>query len=199
MITLFYCYEFGLTYNFSVISQNSLYNLSKTLNNQNFFILTLRKINVYFKKFHSLLIISLYFLKILSKISQKTLYNLSKSSLYILSFNPDSRSPWNEFHTRSCLDWIRPKQFFICQQDYGAKHEIDSYIFFGRNLVKMNLCAEKRRGEPLKMVAFSSTWIEKRSGHHSGQASGCRNVNKVEVVCEGKKVWRHFLLSFDIT
>lgn len=47
--------------------------------------------------------------------------------------------------------------FFICQQAYRAKHEIDSYIFIGRNHVKMNLCAEKRRGEPLKMVAFSST------------------------------------------
>ena len=43
---------------------------------------------------HSFLIISLYFLKILSIISQKlsiisqkTLYNLSKNSLHILSFN----------------------------------------------------------------------------------------------------------------
>ena len=49
------------------------------------------------------------------------------------------------------------KTIFICQQAYRAKHEIDSYIFIGRNHVKMNLCAEKRRGEPLKMVAFSST------------------------------------------
>ena len=46
------------------------------------------------ENFHSFLIISLYFLKILSVISQKlsvisqkTLYNLSKSSLHILSFN----------------------------------------------------------------------------------------------------------------
>ena len=60
--------------------------------------------------------------------------------------------------TATFLDQMRPKHFFfICQQAYRAKHEIDSYIFIGRNLVKMNLCAEKRRGEPLKMVAFSST------------------------------------------
>ena len=59
--------------------------------------------------------------------------------------------------TATFLDQMRPKQFFICQQAYRAKHEIDSYIFIGRHLVKMNLCAEKRRGEPLKMVAFSST------------------------------------------
>ena len=59
--------------------------------------------------------------------------------------------------TATFLDQIRPKQFFIRQQAYRAKHKIDNYIFIGRNLVKMILCAEKRRGEPLKMVAFSST------------------------------------------
>ena len=52
------------------------------------------KIKISLEIFHSFLIISLYFLKILSVISQKlsvisqkTLYNLSKSSLHILSFN----------------------------------------------------------------------------------------------------------------
>ena len=45
------------------------------------------KIKISLEIFHSFLIISLYFLKILSVISQKTLYNLSKSSPHILSFN----------------------------------------------------------------------------------------------------------------
>ena len=52
------------------------------------------KIKISLEIFHSFLIISLYFLKILSIISQKlsiisqkTLYNLSKNSLHILSFN----------------------------------------------------------------------------------------------------------------
>ena len=52
------------------------------------------KIKISLEIFHSFLIISLYFLKILSVISQKlsvisqkTLYNLSKNSLHILSFN----------------------------------------------------------------------------------------------------------------
>ena len=48
------------------------------LENLNF---TLLKIKISFKNFHFLLIISLYFLKMHFTISQKTVYNLSKTSL----------------------------------------------------------------------------------------------------------------------
>ena len=104
---IFFYFKLSLWYTL-IISQNSLNNLSKKLS----------KVSIISQKL-SVIKISLYLLRSKSRypwkcfnlalLSQNTLYNLSKTfskTLYNISLNnqnnPDSRSPWNEFHIHSC-------------------------------------------------------------------------------------------------